>query len=249
MYTDTHCHLFKEYYQTIEKVIEDAIDSGVHKMIVAATNMENSKEVVSLAEKYPSVYFCLGIHPESVEEERTEFKSYVLSLKNHPKFVGIGEIGLDYYYGKELRNEQLLLFDEMLDLAEEVEKPVVIHSREATKDTIDILNRHRVKGILHCFSGSLETAQILINMGFFIGVGGVMTFKKAHIDEVIKEIPLEKLVLETDAPYLTPEPYRKYQNEPKYIPVIAEYLANIKHIPITRVAEQIEKNVTEIFDI
>ncbi len=249
MYTDTHCHLFKEYYENIETVIREANDVGVHRMIVASTNMEDSKEVVELSEKYPNIYFCLGIHPDSCTEERSSFKDYVLSLKNHPKFVGIGEIGLDYYYGKETREEQLILFEEMLALAENVSKPVVIHSREATKDTIDILKKYPVKGIMHCYSGSLETAKILIDMGFFIGVGGVMTFKNAHLREIIKEIPIENIVLETDSPYLTPEPYRKYQNMPKYTPVIAEYLANLKHKPITNVAEQTEKNVAFIFDI
>ncbi len=249
MFTDTHAHIFKEYYEDIDKVIKDAKMNGVNKIICASTKISDAKEIIKTSSSYNEMYYCLGIHPEEVKENLDELKRLIEEVKDDPKFVGIGEIGLDYHYGKETKDKQLKYFDEQLSLAEEYHLPVVIHSRDATQDTIDILKKHHVKGIMHCFSGSKETAKILMDMGLYFGVGGVMTFKNAKIDEVIKDIPLERIVLETDSPYLTPEPYRKYQNEPKYIKTIAEHLSEVKIIPLNELSVVINKNVKDIFDI
>lgn len=249
MLIDTHCHLYKEYYKDLNKVISDACESGVMKYISAADSIKTCYEMLELASIYDSVYITLGIHPDACNDDLLELENLMESYKDNKKIVAIGEIGLDYYYGKEDKNKQLEIFDYQLSLAEKYNLPVVVHSREATLDTINTLKKHKVRGVIHCFTGSLETAQEYIKMGFYIGVGGVMTFKNSKVDEVIKNIPLDRIVLETDSPYLTPEPYRKYSNEPKYIRVIVEYLSELKHLDLVDVEKTIEDNVNNIFSI
>lgn len=249
MLTDTHCHLTKEFFPCLDETIENAKKCGVKRFISAADSLSSSIEMIDIANEYKDVYIALGIHPENCFDNFEELKILIEKNLNNKKFVAIGEIGLDYYYGKDTKEKQIEIFEYQLQLAEDYNLPVVIHSRDATLDTINCLKKYNVKGVMHCFSGSLETARELIKMGFFIGVGGVMTFKNSHIDEIIKDIPLEKIILETDSPFLTPEPYRKYSNEPKYIKAIAEYLANLKHITLLEVEKATEENVREIFSI
>lgn len=248
MLTDTHCHLSKCYYDDMDFYIEEASNSDVKRIIVAATNLDECKEVIELGKKYENLYYCLGIHPEFYDEDYEELEKIVRQVKDDSKFVAIGEIGLDYHYDKEHKCEQIELFRKQLKLAEDLDLPVIVHNRESTQDMIETLKEFNLKGIIHCFSGSIETANILIKMGYHIGVGGVMTFKNAKVDEVIKQIPIEKLTLETDAPYLTPEPFRGKQNASKYVKVIAEYLANIKNITLEEVMKKTEENVQDIFD-
>lgn len=249
MFTDSHCHIFNEYYTDIAEILKKAEESKVDKFIVAATDIKSSVEVLNLAKEYKNIYICLGIHPDSIDNSLDEFEKILVENVDNEKLVAIGEIGLDYYYGKDTRDMQIKYFEYQLSLAEKYDLPVVVHSRDATKDTIDCLKKYRVTGVIHCFTGSLDTAKIYMKMGFYIGVNGVMTFKKAKIDEVIKEIPLEKLVLETDSPYLTPEPYRKYKNQPAYIYTIAQYLANLKGVSLEEISRITEKNIKDIFDI
>jgi TatD DNase family protein len=247
MLTDTHCHLFKEYFRDIDKVLMSARENNVCKYISAADNIDTIYEMIDLAYRYDDIYIAIGIHPENIVDNYEVLNNIIKENINNKKLVAIGEIGLDYYYGKETRSEQIELFEYQLKLAELYNLPVVVHSREATLDTITLLKKYKVTGVVHCFNGSLETAKELIKMGFYIGVGGVMTFKNSKIDEVIKEIPLDRILLETDSPYLTPEPFRKYSNEPKYIRTIAEYLANIKNINISEVEKVTEINVHNLF--
>lgn len=249
MFTDSHCHIFNEYYTDIAEILKKAEESKVDKFIVAATDIKSSVEVLNLAKEYKNIYICLGIHPDSIDNSLDEFEKILVENIDNEKLVAIGEIGLDYYYGKDTRDMQIKYFEYQLSLAEKYDLPVVVHSRDATKDTIDCLKKYRVTGVIHCFTGSLDTAKIYMKMGFYIGVNGVMTFKKAKIDEIIKEIPLEKLVLETDSPYLTPEPYRKYKNQPAYIYTIAQYLANLKGVSLEEISRITEKNIKDIFDI
>ena len=164
------------------------------------------------------------------------------------EIVGIGEIGLDYHYGKENIDKQKWLFESQLKIAEELNLPVVIHSRDATLDTINILKKYRVRGIIHCFSGSLETANIYINMGFLLGIGGVVTFSNSKLKDVVKEVPLESIVLETDSPYLTPVPFRGKINSSKYLEYIANFIADIKNISLEELAEITSKNASSLFD-
>lgn len=249
MLTDTHCHLFKEYFDDIDKVINDAKENNVNRYINNATNLENCREVIITSKNNKDVYYSLGIHPDSVEDNLEELRQLVIDNLNDEKFVAIGEIGLDYHYGKENKSRQIEVFEYQLALAEEFNLPVIVHSREATQDTLDCIKKYKVKGTLHCFNGSLEIAKEYIKLGFYFGVNGVITFKNAKIDEVIKEIPIERILLETDTPYLTPEPFRKYSNEPKYILIIAQYIARLYDISLEDVMKITEENVTNLFDI
>ncbi len=249
MLVDSHCHLNKEFFDNIDKLREDAFKSRVGMYISAADSLSSCYEMLELASLYEDIYIALGIHPEHCNDDYDEYENILISNLNNKKLVAIGEIGLDYYYGKDNKEQQIKIFERQLALAEKYNMPVVVHSRDATLDTIECLKKYKVKGVIHCFSGSLQTALEYIKMGFYIGVGGVMTFKKANIKEVIKEIPLDRILLETDSPFLTPEPYRKYRNEPKYIRIIAEYLANIMNIDIAEVSKVTRKNVKDVFDI
>lgn len=249
MFTDTHCHLFSEYFNNIEEVLDNANTKGVKKYINNATNLEDALEVINLSKKYNNLYYTLGVHPDSVNIDLVKLEELIFNNLDDSKFIGIGEIGLDYHYGKENKERQIEVFEFQLALAEKYNLPVVVHSRDATQDTLDCIKRFKVRGSMHCFNGSLEVAKEYIKLGFYIGVGGVITFKNAKLYEVIKEIPLDRILLETDSPYLTPEPYRKYSNEPKYIPVIAEYLANLYDISIEELSSITEKNVSNLFDI
>lgn len=247
MLTDTHCHLEDEFFSDISKVIMDAKELGVNRYISSADSLESSRKMLKLADAFDDIYITLGIHPENCFDNIDELRKLVIDNSSNKKIVAIGEIGLDYHYGKENKERQIEVFEYQLKLAEELNLPVVVHSREATLDTINSLKKFKVKGVMHCYSGSLETAHELIKMGFYIGVGGVMTFKNSKVDEVIKELPMDRLLLETDSPFLTPEPFRKFSNEPKYIRTIAEYLANLKNINITEVEKITENNIKQIF--
>lgn len=249
MFTDTHCHLSKEFFDDVDMVIKNAKSNGVYRVISDADSVNNCYEMLELASDYDNIYITLGIHPQNLGDDFEELVKIVEDNLDNKKVIAIGEIGLDYYYGKDNKEQQISLFEKQLKLAEKYNYPVVVHSREATLDTINCLKKYKVKGVIHCFSGSLETAKEYIKMGFLIGIGGVMTFKNSKIDEVIKEIPLENLMLETDAPFLTPEPFRKYKNEPKYIKIIAEYLSNLKGLKIEEISQKTEENIKEIFDI
>ena len=205
MYIDTHCHLTSEDYDDIDLVIKENIDNNVSKIIVSGCDMESIKEGLILSKKYPSIYLTLGFHPSEVNNYDLD---YLKEALNNPKVVGLGEIGLDYHYGKEDIDKQKELFRKQLDIATELNIPVVIHSRDATKDTINILKEYNLKGVIHCFSGSLETAKEYIKMGYILGIGGVVTFKNSKLYKVVEGVSLENIVLETDSPYLTPEPDR-----------------------------------------
>lgn len=246
MFVDTHCHIGKE---KISEYINNANNNNVRVLINASTDLNDSLDNVHLSKEYSNIYTCIGVHPENVDDYAFDSIDKFRKLILEDSIKAIGEIGLDYYYTKDNKDLQIKVFREFLSLAEEFNLPVVIHSREATFDTINILKEYKVKGVIHCFSGSLETAKEYIKMGFSLGVGGVLTFKNSKLYEVIKEVPLEYIVLETDAPFLTPEPYRKYKNESKYIPVIGEYLSNLKGISLDDVMNITTNNARRIFDI
>ena len=178
----------------------------------------------------------------------TDLENLEKLLKNK-KVVGIGEIGLDYHYYDTKKEKQIELFEKQLELAVKYDMPVVIHSRDATKDTINTLKKYNVKGIIHAFSGSLETAEIYIKMGFLLGIGGVITFKNSKLYEVVKKIGVENIVLETDSPYLTPHPFRGKQNSSKYIPVIAQKIAEVTNNSIEKVGEITTQNASSLFDL
>lgn len=249
MYIDTHCHLSKEHYEDIDAVILNNRESGISKMIISGCDKKGIDESINYIKEYHDIYATIGYHPEEVssvsDDDLLELEKII---KSHSKIIGIGEIGLDYYYRKDNRKEQISLFEKQLRLAEKLNLPVVIHSRDAVEDTIRCLEKYNVKGIIHCFSGSLETANIYIKMGFKLGIGGVVTFKNSKLGEVLKGLSIYNLVLETDSPYLAPDPYRGQVNSSKYIPVIAQRLAEIYQISKEEVAEITSTNACTLFN-
>jgi len=249
MFTDTHAHIYKEYYEDINEILKIAKSNNVNRVIISGATQKNNEEVISLVKKYSNVYGTLSIHPEYALNYNDCNLKYIEDHLKYEKIVAIGEIGLDYYWTKETIEEQKILFEKQLRLAELYNMPVVIHSRDATNDTIEILKKFKVKGVIHAFSGSLETALIYVKMGFCLGIGGVVTFKNSKLKEFLKEIPLEYIVLETDSPYLTPHPYRGQKNEPKYIDTIALFVANTYGISKSQLSEITNANIARIFDI
>ena len=248
MFCDTHCHLFKEYYEDIISVLKNASLNQVSRMINAGCDAKSNQEVLETL-KYNGVYGALGIHPEDVLNYKEEDIKFIEENLKCKKVVAIGEIGLDYHYGKENREEQIKLFECQLALAEKYHMPVVVHSREATEDTIELLKKYNVKGVIHSFSGSLEIANIFIKMGFLLGINGVITFKNCHLKDVINKIDVHNLVLETDSPYLTPVPYRGEKNDPSRILTIAEFVSQIKGISLEELALITNENIKRTFDI
>ena len=250
MYIDTHCHLEKKYYDDIDTVIKENRATGIDKIIVSGCGVDEIKEVLEYAQIYEDVYLTLGFHPEYVEKiEDSDIEWLREIVKNNKKVIGIGEIGLDYYYSKENKDKQIILFKKLLSLASELSLPVVIHSRDATKDTIDILKEYKLKGIIHCFSGSLETANEYTKMGYYLGIGGVVTFKNSNLRDELKNLSLNNIVLETDSPYLAPTPLRGTLNSSKNIPLIATEVANIFGVTAEEVGKITTDNVSTIFDI
>ena len=249
MFVDTHCHIYDEYYDDIEKVLKKIKDNNIGKIINNGCDAKSNIEVLKKVSSYDFMYGALGIHPESVLDYKKEDIDFIEKHLNDEKIVAIGEIGLDYHYGKENKEAQISLFEEQLKLAEKYNKPVIIHSRDATLDTIETIKKYKVRGVIHSFSGSLETANIYLKLGFLLGVNGVITFKNCNLKEVIKEIPLEKIVLETDSPYLTPVPFRGERNDSSHINEIAEFVASLKGVSMEHLANITNENIHQVFDI
>ena len=248
MFIDTHRHISSEYYSNIDKVINDNKKANVFRSIVSFCDKKSIEEELYIIDKYESLYATIGYHPSEVstisELDLIRLEEYISSNK---KIIGIGEIGLDYHYGKDDRDSQIILFEKQLEIAERLDLPVVIHSRDAVSDTINVLNKYKVTGIIHCFSGSLEVAKTYIKMGYKLGIGGVVTFKNSKLAEVISNIELDDIVLETDSPYLAPEPFRGTTNSSKNIPIIAKRIADIKNVTIDEVEKVTTNNVISIF--
>ena len=249
MYIDTHCHLSIEDYDDIDLVIKEDNIARVSPIIISGCTKSSIIESLDLVHKYNDLYATIGYHPSEVNDIYTDDINVLKKQLLEEKIVGVGEIGLDYHYGKEDINLQKDLFKCQLKIAEELNLPVVIHSRDATMDTINILKEFpKVHGVIHCFSGSLETAREYISMGYLLGIGGVVTFKNSNLPNVVKSIGLSNIVLETDSPYLTPSPYRGEKNSSKYIPIIAEKIADILNVPISEVEKITTNNASSLFD-
>lgn len=250
MYIDTHCHLSSQDYSDILAVIEDNKKAGVDKMILSGCTRESILESLELVEQYPDLYVTIGYHPSEADITTEDDLLLLEKQLQNPKVVGIGEIGLDYHYGKENIMLQKNLFYQQMKLASRYHMPVVIHSRDATEDTISILKEFSdVIGDIHCFSGSLETAKIYLSMGYYLGIGGVVTFKNSKLGDVVSKIGLHSLLLETDSPYLTPEPYRGGQNSSKYLPYVASKIAELLGVSVEEVASQTLRNTEALFDL
>ena len=246
---DTHCHIEKEEYDKIEDIILECKKKNIEKIIVSGYDLESSKEAIYLANKYEMIYATIGFLPEILEKNKYDINILEKLLKNK-KVIGIGEIGLDYHWYKNNKEEQKELFIQQILLAKKYNLPIVIHCRDAIQDCYDILKKYNVKkATMHCYSGSLEMAKNFINLGIYISIGGVSTFKNSkNIKEVIKEIPLSYILLETDSPYLTPEPFRGKKNYPYYLDNIALNIAKIKEISIEEVINITKDNTNKLFD-
>ena len=249
MYIDTHCHISKNYYDDITEVITDSKNNGLDKIIISCCEVDDIEESLNIINNYDNVYATFGYHPDQIDKVCDEdLKKLETLIKTNQKIVGIGEIGLDYHYGTD-KEKQKKLFKEQLKIAQRLNLPVVIHSRDATKDTIDILKMFNVSGVIHCFSGSLETANIYISMGYKLGIGGVLTFKNSKLYEVIEKIDLKDIVLETDSPFLSPEPFRGKKNKPCNVLYVAKRIAEIKNISLEEVINTTTATAKQIFDI
>ena len=245
---DTHCHLGKEDYEDIETIIKNMKDGY---MIAAGVNDQTNQEVVNLCQQYKNVYGVIGIHPNEVNTCNESSLDWIESNLQSKKIVGIGEIGLDYHYGIVDKELQIEIFKRQLDLARKYKVPVVIHSRDSIEDTYHIMSQYNgVQMIIHCYSGSVEMAKKFLKLGVYFGIGGVLTFKNAKLlKEVVSILPLDHILLETDSPYLTPEPYRGERNEPRNILLVAEKIAEIKGISVKEVLDVTTSNAIKKFDL
>ena len=249
MFVDTHCHIYSEYYDDIDNILDISKDNNIKYYINNGSAANSNKEVLKLIEKYPNMYGAIGIHPESVLDYTKEDLDFIEKNLSNPKVVAIGEIGLDYHYGKENKEEQIKLLECQLELAEKYNLPVIIHSRDATQDTIDILKKYNVRGTIHSFSGSLEVANIYIKMGYLLGINGVVTFKNSNLKDTLKQIDVHNIVLETDSPYLTPEPFRGKQNNPSHIMDIAKFVKDIYGISLEELSNITNDNIKNMYKI
>lgn len=254
MFIDTHVHLNADQFQEdLQQVIERAVCAKVEKMIVVGFDQVTIERAMKLIEEYEFLYAVIGWHPvDAIDCTDVELK-WIEELASHPKVVGIGETGLDYYWDKSPKDVQQALFRKQIHLAQRVNLPIIIHNRDATFDVMQILkeeNAQSVGGIMHCFGGSVETARELIKMNFMISLGGPVTFKNARLPKkVAKEIPLEHLLIETDTPYLAPHPYRGKRNEPSFVTLVAEEIARLKEISVEEVAKATTGNARKIFKL
>ena len=249
---DTHTHLYlNEFENDLEKVIENARKVGVARFYLPSIDSEHHENLLKLEAVYPLECFpMMGLHPCSVKVNFLEELAIVENILTRRKFCAIGEIGLDYYWDETYKQEQLIAFCKQMDWALQYSLPIVIHTRNAMKDTIDAVKPYAEKGltgIFHCFGDNEAVANKIIDMGFYLGIGGVVTYKKANLETSLANIPLEKMVLETDAPYLTPVPFRGKRNESSYLIHIAQRLAEIKKVSIEEVAAITTANAKNIF--
>lgn len=245
---DSHCHLYEEYYEDLDDILNKSRNMGIKYFIVDGVDTKTNKEVLNLANNNSDIYVTLGIHPEEVDNVSADDYNFIINNLKNSKVIAIGEIGLDYHLEVVNKEKQKEAFERQLIIAEQNNLPVVIHCRDAYFDTINILKRHNVKGVIHCFSGSKEIANEFIKLGFYLGVTGVVTFKNAKLIDTIKTLGIEKFILETDSPYLTPVPNRGKINIPGYTNDIAFFIADNLKVDIDDIKRITNKNVFSVFD-
>ena len=256
MIIDSHCHLnMKEFEYDVDIVIQNALISGVEYMQTICTKLEDLPGILAITAKFPNVFASVGVHPHETDqtEGQQDLAEVLVNHAKHPKIIGIGETGLDYYYEHSNRQNQKHSFMAHIKASQETQLPIIIHTRDADEDTLDILkqtmNNRAFPGLLHCFSSSEELAFSALDLGLYISISGIVTFKNATaLHDAVKKIPLEKLLVETDAPYLAPIPMRGKRNEPAFTRFVVEKIAEIKSISPTEVAEQTTKNFLSLFN-
>ncbi|MFA6239029.1 MAG: TatD family hydrolase [Bacteriovorax sp.] len=253
---ETHFHLDMLKALPRDEMVAKTRHHNIEKMITISTSANNLDEVISICENYPEIYCTQGLHPHDGKEWNEDVKAHVLKNLKDPlrnkKIVAIGEIGLDFYYSKSPREEQINAFEEQLQIAVDCNLPVVIHSRDADIETMDVLknfsNSLKRKGVIHSFTSGLDLAKFALAENFYLGFNGIITFKNAqNVRDALKITPLDKILLETDAPFLTPDPYRGVENAPYYLPFIAAKVAEVKEVPIETVLKQAYLNSKQLF--
>lgn len=247
---DTHCHLDNEKFDEDRLEVIERIKENLEFCVNIGYDLASSKKSLELAKEYDFIYAVIGVHPIDIAEYNEEIEKELEHLGKNPKVVAIGEIGLDYHWMTEPKEIQQERFKSQLELAERLNKPVVIHTRDAMEDTVNILKDYpNITGVIHCYPGSLETAKQLVDR-FYLGIGGTLTFKNSKkAVEVVKDIPLDRIVIETDCPYLTPEPFRGKRNEPIYVEYVAKKIAEIKEISVEDVTKITTENAKKLYRI
>ncbi len=246
---DTHCHVISDYYDNIDELFFKIKEKGIKKIIVNGCDMKSNLEVLELVKKYDVIYGALGFHPTELDSYNDEQLQFLEEHICDAKIVALGEVGLDYHYENTNKNMQKDVFKKQLLIANKYHKPVIVHSRDAIQDTYNILKEYNVIGSLHCYSGSFEMAKEFIKLGFYIGVGGVITFRNSkNLKYVVENINIDNILLETDSPYLAPEPFRGSKNDSGYLPLIAKEIAVVKGISVDEVEDITTKNACSLFD-
>ena len=250
-YIDSHAHYDDEAFDSDrDELLVRVHESGVKYIINMGCNMERSRFSVEYANKFTFIYAAVGIHPEDVDKAPADYLEQLRKWAADPKVVAIGEIGLDYHYEKESRENQLIILEKQIQLANELNMPIIFHDRESHEDTLNLLKKYKPKGVLHCFSGSVEMAKEIIKLGMYIGLGGAVTFKNAVKPcEVAKFVPEDRLLIETDAPYMTPVPFRGKRCDSLYIPYTAEKIAELRGVSAQEILDLTDKNARTLFNI
>lgn len=250
---DTHCHLYAEQFEKdIQQVLNRASEAGVTHIFMPAISFESLPKMDALSHPDIQLHKMAGIHPTDINEGTTTTEQELLDFCRQDDIVGVGETGLDYYWSDDYKDEQQKSLRLHCRVAKEVGKPVILHNRESTEDLLQIIDEEQdgsLKGIWHCFNGSVEEGQHAIDLGLELGIGGVMTFKNAGVDESVAQLPIEHMMLETDAPYLAPEPKRGKRNEPSFVKYVAQRLAEVQHIDLDEVLEITDRNALSLFGI
>lgn len=253
MLIDSHCHLnFDKFAGDLPQVFQRAADAGVTRFINPSVDMLTSRDVVELAKRTPNLYAAIGFHPNDAATFQDDSIAELRALSEQDKVVSIGEIGLDYYWDKTPRPTQQRVFEQQLDLAKQVDLPVIIHQREAAEDTMTILSRWAAEPhpglVLHSFSGDVSLMERAVALGFYLGISGPLTFKNARdLPDVVAAAPLDRLLVETDAPFLSPHPFRGKRNEPARVRLVAEKIAQIKNVPFEEISRQLTENTIKLF--
>ena len=246
---DTHSHIYYDKYSDIDEVIERAIENHVSRIICVGVDIESSYKSIKLAEKYDLIYATAGYHPHESKDTNKHYLKELEELLNHHKVVALGEIGLDFFYKHSDKKTQIRVFEEQLELAKSLDIPCIIHNRDSDKELLQSIRKTQNKnGVIHCFASTLELANELINLNFHLSFTGLITFVN-ELKTVIKNIPLEKIMIETDSPYLTPIPHRGKRNEPYMVKYVAQEIARIKNISINKVANQTSQTAKVFFGI
>ncbi len=252
MYIDTHSHIYdKAFQEDRETAIQRGLDAGVKYLILPDIDSQSRESMLEISAQYPEMMFCLsGLHPTSVHENFQEELKKIEKELGTRTYYGIGECGIDLYWDKTFYREQLKVFKHQLEIAKEMHLPIVVHSRDSIDIILEILKKYPyVQGILHCFPGNVEQAKQAIEQGFLLGIGGVVTFKNSSMAEIIREIGFNHIVLETDAPYLTPVPFRGQRNESSYLPIIAQKVAELTGEDVKKIEEITFQNAMNLFNL